>query len=385
MRPNDRALSRSLNIADLRSRARRRLPTPVSDFLEGGAEDEATLIRNREAFSEWGLVPRAFRDVSQVSGAVKILGQNLEWPLIVSPTGGAGLFHPDGEIGLAMAAAATGTLYCLSAMASRSIEEVAQSTTAPKAFQLYIFRDRGLTRELVLRAKAAGYAALILAIDVPVPANRERDKRTGMTIPPRFDLASLLAFARHPAWCWNTLVRQPVKLANFSDMRAEPGTTLLNFINSQFEPQLSWADLEWVAGLWGGPIAVKGLLHGDDVERAVAAGASTIFLSNHGGRQLDAAVSGLDMLEQTAERMAGRAELIVDGGIRRGTDILKAVALGASACSTGRVGLYGLTVGGRAGATRALQLLRTEYERDMALLGARRQDEIERSCVRRLR
>lgn len=384
-RSRSRTLSRCLNISDLRKHARRRLPGPVFDFLDGGAEDEVTLARNRQAFSGWALVPRVFRDVGEVSGEVELLGQRLEWPLIIGPTGMPGLFHPDAEIGVARAAEATGTLYCLSTMASCSIEEVAASTAAPKLFQLYIFRDRGVTRDLLLRAKAAGYAGLVLAIDVPVPANRERDRRTGMTIPPRFGLRSMLAFARHPLWCWNILVRRPVKLANFAGQRAEPGSTLLNFINSQFEPKLSWSDLEWVAELWGGPIAVKGILAAEDACTAVKAGASAVILSNHGGRQLDTAVSGLDMVEEVAEQLDGRAELIVDGGIRRGTDILKAVALGARACMTGRVGLYGLAVGGEAGAARALQLLRSEYERDMALLGARRQDEIDRSSIRRLR
>lgn len=373
-----------INIDDFARAARARLPRPVTDFLEGGAEDERTLARNRTAFSDYALIPRAMRDVRQVSGATRLMGQDVAWPFIVGPTGMPGLIHPDGEIGIARAAAQVGALYSLSTMASRSIEEVAAVAKGPKAFQLYLFRDRGISLELLQRAKAAGYDALILTVDVQIPANRERDRRSGMLIPPKFTLRSMTDFARSPRWCWDVVVRRPITLANFSDLRANPGMPLLNFINEQFDPAIGWSDLEWVAKHWGGPLAIKGILSDDDAEKACDHGASTIILSNHGGRQLDAAVAPLDMLPAVVERLDGRAEIVVDGGIRRGTDMLKAIALGADGCMSGRVGLYGLGAGGGAGAAAALNVLRTEFLRDLALLGVTATGQIDGSHVRAL-
>lgn len=376
-----RALRQCVNLEDFARIARKRLPRPIVGFFDGAAEDERTLARNRAAFGEWALLPRAMQDVTKVDASSTIMGQELAWPFVVGPTGMPGLLHPDGEIGVARAAEAVGALYSLSTMATRSIEEVAAATSGPKAFQLYLFRDRGLTLELLQRAKAAGYKALILTVDVQVPANRERDRRSGMLIPPRFNMKSVLDFARCPRWCWNVLVRRPVTLANFSGERADPGVPLLTFINQQFDPSISWSDLEWVAQHWGGPLAIKGLLAPDDAHSAVESGAGTIVLSNHGGRQLDAAVSPMDMLPAAIDRICGRAEVIVDGGVRRGTDMLKAIALGAAGCMAGRVGLYGLGAGGTAGATAALGTLRSEFERDLALLGVTRISQIGRSHV----
>lgn len=367
--PGMSALDRCINVADFGALARRRMPAPIVDYCEGAAEDEQTLARNRASFADWSLVPNQMRDVSKVDASTTLLGQKVSWPFVVAPTGMPGLLHPDGEFGIARAAAATGSLYTLSTMASRSIEEVATATEAPKAFQLYVFRDRGITRELIQRARAAGYAALILAVDIPVPANRERDKRNGMVIPPKFTPRTLLEFARHPLWCWNVLVRQPVTLANFSGDRAGPGVPLLSFISQQFDPAVTWKDLEWVAALWNGPLGIKGIMAVDDAVTAVDHGARTVIVSNHGGRQLDGAAAPLDMLPRMADRLAGSAELILDGGVRRGTDMLKAMALGANGCMGGRVGLYGLGAGGSAGAKRALGTLRSEFDRDLALLG----------------
>lgn len=377
-----RGLRTCLNVEDFACLARKRLPRPIVDFFDGAAEDERTMARNRAAFGDWALLPRTMHDVAQVSARSRVMGQDLAWPFIVGPTGMPGMLHPDGEIGIARAAEKVGALYSLSTMASRSIEEVAAATSGPKAFQLYLFRDRGITLELIQRAKASGYQALILTVDVQVPANRERDRRSGMLIPPKFGLKTVVDFALCPRWCWNILVRRPVTLANFSGKRADPGVPLLTFINEQFDPSISWADLEWVAQQWGGPLAIKGVLAVDDAEQAFEHGASTIILSNHGGRQLDAAVSPMDMLPAVAERLNGRAEIIIDGGVRRGTDMLKAIALGATACMAGRVGLYGLGAGGGAGAAGALAALRAEFERDLALLGVTNVSQIDRSRIR---
>jgi L-lactate dehydrogenase (cytochrome) len=357
-----------LNIEDYRKKAARALPEPVFAFVEGGSEDETSFRRNRDAFGKWALVPSALADVSRIDASCSVLGQAVAWPMIVAPTGMPGLLHPDGEIAIARAAAATGALYTLSTMATRSIEEVATAVPGPKAFQLYIFRDRGITRELVQRARAADYRALVLTVDIQVPSNRERDKRTGMTIPPRLTPATILAMARRPRWCLNNLLH-PIKLANFAGDRADPGMPLLSFIGQQFDPSVTWDDLEWLAAEWGGPLAVKGILNPADAQRCIASGASAVILSNHGGRQLDTAPSPMDVLEATLDRLGGNGEVIVDGGIRRGTDMLKALALGANACMAGRPGLYGLAAGGQAGVQHVFELLRAEVERDMALLG----------------
>ncbi len=372
-----------INVEDFARVARRKLPRPVIDFLDGAAEDERTMARNRAAFGDWSLLPRTMQDVTKVSARCRVMGQQLDWPFVVGPTGMPSLLHPDGEIGIARAAEKVGALYTLSTMASRSIEEVAAATQGPKAFQLYLFRDRGITLELLQRAKAAGYKALVLTVDVQVPANRERDRRSGMLIPPKFGLKTVFEFSLRPRWCWNVLVRSPVTLANFEGERSDPGVPLLTFINQQFDPSISWADLEWVAQHWGEPVAIKGVLAENDAEKAIEHGASTIILSNHGGRQLDAAVAPMDMLPSVAERIAGRAEIIVDGGVRRGTDMLKAIALGATACMAGRVGLYGLGAGGAAGAAAVLGALRAEFDRDLALLGVTSISQIDRSHVRR--
>lgn len=377
-------LRRYINVDDFACAARARLPRPIIDFLEGGAEDERTLIRNRTAFADYALVPRTMRDVTSVSGATRLMGRDLAWPFIVGPTGMPGMIHSDGEIGIARAAAQAGAFYSLSTMATRSIEEVAAATNGPKAFQLYLFRDRGLTLELLQRAKAAAYDALILTVDVQLPANRERDRRSGMLIPPKFTLKSVVDFARSPRWCWDVVVRRPIALANFSGMRANPDMSLLSFINEQFDPAIAWKDLDWVAKHWGGPLAIKGILSAEDAEQACDNGAGTIILSNHGGRQLDAAVAPLDMLPWVAERLDGRAEIVVDGGIRRGTDMLKAIALGAKGCMSGRVGLYGLGAAGGAGATAIFQTLRTEFLRDLALLGVTETSQINRSHIHAL-
>ena len=373
------SLKSCINVADFRAQCRRKMPGPIVDFFDGGAEDEQTVARNRAAYANWLLIPRQMRNVSSVDGATTLMAQNVAWPFIVAPTGMAGLLHPDGEIGLATAAAAVGSLYTLSTVASRSIEEVAGAIAGPKAFQLYPFRDRGITRELIQRARAASYVALILTIDVQVPANRERDRRNGMVIPPKFNARSIFNFAQHPIWCWNVLARRPVTLANFAGRRADPGVSLLSYINQQFDPAITWRDLEWVAAEWGAPIAVKGVMAVEDAVLAVEHGASTVIVSNHGGRQLDGAAAPLDVLPRIADRLSGRAELILDGGVRRGTDMLKAIALGASGCMAGRVGLYGLGAGGTAGATAVLQALRSEFDRDLALLGAKTVRDIDRS------
>ncbi|MDB5395944.1 MAG: L-lactate dehydrogenase [Rhodospirillales bacterium] len=381
----DRPLTRQGNIWEIRDVARRRLPSPLFDFLDGGAEDEWTLRRNIAAYDRWSLLPRTLSDVATIDTTTTVLGHKIDWPVMLAPTGMSRIFHPDGEMAIARAAAKAGTIYTLSTMSSFSMEEVGAVTAAPKWFQVYCFRDRELTREFLTRAKAAGYTGLVVTVDVPVPANRERDRRSGMTIPPKLTLSSVTKFAQRPGWVFDYLTNPPPILANVAHKIAEGSgggaVSLPHYVNSQFDPSVTWRDIEWMVGQWNGPLIIKGILHPDDARNAHAIGAKAVIISNHGGRQLDAVSGSLDALPRIADAVGTDIELVLDGGIRRGTHVLKALALGAKACMIGRPYLYGLSAGGEAGVRRALTVLRDEVRRDMALVGACTVDEVTRSLI----
>ncbi|MFZ5610553.1 MAG: alpha-hydroxy acid oxidase [Pseudomonadota bacterium] len=364
-------LSRCRNIADLRMLARRRLPAPMWHYMDGGADDERSLARNTAAFADYDLIPRYLVDVGEISLKTRLLGCDLDLPFFLAPTGMSRLFHHDKEPGVARAAARFGTLYSLSTVATTSIEEVARASDGPKMFQVYVHKDRGLTREFVARCKAAGYAALCLTVDMPVAGNRERDLKTGMTLPPRFGPRSLLSFAAHPRWTWH-LVRQPdFALANVSHRIAAKDVSLMSYVNAQFDRGVNWDDAAWLAGEWGGPLVIKGLLSAEDARHAADIGAAAVMVSNHGGRQLDGAIAPIDCIAPLRAAVGDRLALILDGGVRRGSHVLTALALGADAVSIGRAYLYGLAAGGEAGVERALAILKAEMERAMALIGAR--------------
>lgn len=381
-------LERAHNIADLRRLARKRLPAPMFHYIDGGGGDEWTLRRNITAFDRYELLPRYLIDVQQIDTSTTVLGQPIEWPVVCAPTGMSRLFHHEGEVAVARATAASGTLYSLSSLSSVSIEDVAAASDGPKMFQIYVFRDRELNKELIRRSRKAGYVALCLTVDVPVHGNRERDVRTGMTIPPALTLRSLLDMVRHPRWAWHQVRGKPVVLANVVHKIAEGSrsvSTLAQYIHSQFDPTVTWRDAAWMIQEWGGPFAIKGILTPADAKRAVEIGASAVIVSNHGGRQLDGVPAPIEVLPEILDAVGDGAEVILDGGIRRGGHVLKALALGARACMIGRPYLYGLGAAGEAGVSRALEILRTEFTRDMALLGCRSIGEIGRGCVRRVR
>ncbi len=365
-------IARCHNVADFRRLARRRLPAAVWHYLDGGADDEWTLARNTRAFDELVLLPRVLADVSEIGMARRVLGMDLAAPIILSPTGMSRLFHHEREPAVARAAARLGLGYTLSTVATASIEEIAEVSNAPKMFQVYVLRDRGITRALVERVRAAGYQALCLTVDTPLAGNRERDLRTGMALPPKFTPASLLSFALHPGWSLKAIGDRHFRLANLVDLapaQADQAGGVAAYINAQFDRSLTWKDAEWLADLWGGPFAIKGLMHPDDAQRALDHGASAVMLSNHGGRQLDGAPAPIEMVARVRERVGDRLEVIVDGGIRRGSHVVKALAAGADAVSIGRPYLYGLAAGGEAGVTRVLSLLIEETHRTLALLG----------------
>ena len=360
------------NLMDFRAIAKRRLPAPVFHYLDGGADDEVTLARNTQAFDDYELLPSQLSDVSTVDLQTTLFGKTVDWPVMISPTGASKLFHGDGEPAVARAAARYGMVYSLSTLGTTSIEDAASATDGPKLYQLYIFKDRGLTEEWIARSKASGYTALALTVDVPVAGNRERDFVYGFGAPPRSRIKQLLSFARHPGWLVRVLLRKDLDMLNITTSEAAARAVaagIRRFIDDQLERSLTWKDVEWLAERWGGPLAIKGVQTVDDCRKAADSGATAVMISNHGGRQLDSAPAPVDCIAAVADALHDRLEIICDGGIRRGNHVVKALALGANACSIGRGYLFALAAGGQPGVERALGLLRAEVERTMALLG----------------
>jgi L-lactate dehydrogenase (cytochrome) len=374
------------NITHLRRLAQSRVPAAMFHYIDGGADDEITLRGNTAAFDDYELVPRYLVDVSRIDTCTTVLGKALEWPVILAPTGMSRLFHHEKELGVARAAAKSGTMYTLSTLGTTSLEDIGAASDGPKMFQIYILKDRGLTVEFVERCKAAKYDALCLTVDMPVAGNRERDKHTGMVMPPRFTLGSLMSFALHPRWSINFLLDPDFRLANVAhrvDALGGGAMSVINYINSQFDRTVTWTDVEWLAGKWDGPLVVKGITAAEDAKKARGSGASAVMISNHGGRQLDGSPAPIDCVAHMRDAVGRDLELIVDGGVRRGSHVIKALALGADACSIGKAYLYGLAAGGQKGVERALTLLRTEIERDLALLGCKNIADINNGFLRR--
>lgn len=365
-------VSKCYSVNDLRTLAKRKLPAPMFHYIDGGADDELTMRSNTSAYDKYTLLPRYFADVSKIDLSTRIMGETLSLPLFLAPTGMSRLFHHDKELGVARAAKKFGTYYSLSTLGTTSLEDISAEIDTPKMFQIYILRDRELTREFVQRCKAAGYKSLCLTADMPVAGNRERDLVNGMTMPPRFGLKSMWSFATHPIWGLNTVMRPDFKLANVAhrvDALDGGAMGLIDYVNSQFDRSVTWKDVEWLAQQWDGPLVIKGLQAPDDAVKARDSGATTLMISNHGGRQLDGGPAAIDCLRPIRDVVGNDLELIVDGGIRRGTHVIKAMAMGADGCSIGKAYLYGLAAGGQAGVERALELLKAELERDLALLG----------------
>jgi L-lactate dehydrogenase (cytochrome) len=361
---------RCQSVADLRAAARRRLPGPVFDFIDGAAGDEVTARRNSEAFQSLELRPRVLRDVSKVSLATEVLGEPIALPVLGAPHGAGLLFHPDGEVGVARALHGAGTIYTVSSMASQSIEHLAREAPGPKWIQMYMWRDRGLTRELIERARAAGgFSALVLTVDTARVGQRERDRRNGFTLPPRLTMRSLAGGLAHPRWAARFVVAPEIGLANLRAAEGGGPIEMSGYALASFDATMSWNDVAWLREIWPGPILLKGILTADDGAQAAAAGVEAVIVSNHGGRQLDHVPASIDALPRVLDAVGGRLEVLLDGGIRRGSDVVKALAIGARACLIGRPLLYGLGVAGQRGAARAIELLRNEVELTLALLG----------------
>ncbi len=372
---NDNKLSwrrKAYSLDAMRQLAERALPRPVFDFADGGAENERTLFRNEAAFADYDLLPRPLNGVGDRDLSVNLFGARLSMPVLIGPTGLSGLFWPGGELAAARAAMAAGTAFCLSHASTCTIEDMAAAGLAPRWMQVFVYRDRGFTREFVERAAASGYDALVLTTDNQLLGNRERDIRNGFTIPPRFSALDIAAMAGKLPWLLRMARALPkVTFANY----VKPGesadiATLAGRMGSLLDPAMSWRDVDWLRGLWKGPFLLKGVLHPAEARESVARGVDGVIVSNHGGRQLDGAPATLDALPAIAEAIERRIPVLVDGGIRRGADVVKAIALGATACLIARPHLWGLSLAGEAGVAQVLDILRREIDRTLGLMGA---------------
>ena len=372
------------NIEDFKKLAKKNLPAPIFHYIDGGADDETTLKRNTESFSKCDLIPNILASVGEPDLSTNVLGHKINMPLFLSPTAMQRLYHHDGDKASARAAEKFETFYSMSTMATSSIEEIANISGGPKLFQLYIHKDQALTDNLIDRCKNAGFKGLCLTVDTVVAGNRERDHRTGFTTPPKLTLKSLLSFVAHPKWTFNYLTHEKFQLANvahFTKNGSSIAKGVMEYINEQYDPAMSWKDAEYCIKRWNGPFALKGLMSVEDAKRAVDIGASAIMLSNHGGRQLDGSRSPFDQLPAIVDAVGGKIEIIVDGGIRRGTHVLKALALGATACSFGKGFLFALGAGGQQGVEMVLQRMRDEIRRDMILMGRKSIKELNSSKI----
>lgn len=381
--PIARRLARAASIEDLRRIARRRLPRGVFDYIDGAAEDERTMANNAHDFARIEFRPRVLRDVSDIDTGTTVLGRRIPLPLLLSPTGFTRIADSQGELAVARAAGRAGLPYALSTLSTRSIEEVAGAAEGPKWFQVYTWKDRGLVAEMLERAGAAGYEAIILTVDTAVLGRRERDVRRGYTLPPKVGLGTLIDGAFHPGWTIDFLRGGAITFSNVAGREGDGSTavSLAAYANSQFTQALSWSDIDWLRSRWERPIVLKGIQTVEDAKQAVASGVDAIELSNHGGRQLDGAPSPIALVEPVAQEIAGAIDIICDGGVRRGSDIVKALALGATAVAIGRPYLYGLGAAGERGVDHVLEFFRTGMERTMALTGVRSVAEIDRDLV----
>ena len=376
-------LARAVTVGDLRGLARENLPKAVFEFIDGGAHDERTLNANMRDLEQISFAPRILTDVSDRRQAVQLLGQEFSSPFILGPTGLAGLLWPNGDIATARATATAGVGYCLSTNSNCSIEQVADHGRPNFWFQLYIQRDRAMVRSLVERAAAAGCPVLCVTVDLPVQGARERDVRNGFTVPPQLSVGNVFDYAKRIGWLWRMATGPRITFANLERASGEPSnlTTLVQHINAQFDQTVTWKDIDWLKSIWPGKMAIKGILHRDDARIAVEHGIDAVIVSNHGGRQLDGAPSAIAALPAIVEAVDGKAEVLMDGGIRRGSDIVKAMALGASGCLIGRAGLYGLAANGEAGVTRAIDILRKEIDITLALLGQPNVTKLDKSAI----
>lgn len=379
-------LSDCHNIDDLRDLAQRRLPWPVFDYIDGAADDEVTRTRNTAAFNDIDLVPNVLAGVDTIDTRCTIMGRESALPIMLSPTALQRVFHWEGERAVARAAARFGLWFGISSLATVSIEEIAALTRGPKMFQLYVHKDQGLNASMIQRCQAAGFDALALTVDTIVSGKRERCQRSGFTTPPRFTPRAVWSYATRPRWTLDYLCREKFRLPNL-DTHVSEGTgksvSIAEYFNTMLDTAMDWNTAARIRQDWGGTFCLKGVMSAADARRAVDIGADAIMISNHGGRQLDGSRAPFDQLAEIVDAVGGDIEIICDGGIRRGTHVLKALAQGANAASGGRLYLYALAAAGQAGVEHALSLLKDEIERGMRLMGVTSVDQLNRDMLRR--
>ncbi len=372
------------NVNDFRLLAKRKLPSPIFHYIDGAADDEVTYKRNTESYNKCTLIPNVLNNVENIDLGVKIFKKKIDLPFFLSPTALQRLFHYSGELAVAKAAEKFNTFFGISSLSTISIEKI-KKINAPKIFQLYFHKDRGLTNSMIDKCKTGNIDAIALTVDTITGGNRERDLRTGFTSPPKLTLKSLLSFLTSPQWTLNYLFREKFDLPFLSDYVKE-GTdiqiSVSDYFSNMLDQTMSWKDAENIKKKWGGTFCLKGIMSKEDAKRAIDIGADAIMISNHGGRQLDGAASPFDQLQEIVDYVSGKIELICDGGIRRGTHMLKALSMGADACSGGRLYLYALAAGGQKGVEKSIENLKNELERDMKLMGVTKISDLNRKKLR---
>ena len=373
------------NVNDFRKLAKQKLPSPIFHYIDGAADDEVTYERNTRAYEDCDLIPNVLSGIKEVDMTTTVLGQKLEMPIYCAPTALQRLFHYEGEIGVGKAAEKFGTMFGVSSLGTASIEEISKTISSPKLFQLYVHKDQGLNRSLIESCKEFKFDALAVTVDTAVGGNRERDLNTGFTIPMNLSLNSFMSFISHPSWAYNYFTKPKWELSNLKKHISE-GTNVMTSVGDYFtkmlDTSLDWKGIEKINKHWGGQFALKGIMSVEDAKKAIDVGASAIMLSNHGGRQLDGSRSPFDQLSEIVDAVGDKIDVICEGGIRRGTHILKALSLGAKACSGGRMYLYALAVGGQKGVERALGNLKKEIERDMILMGVSNINQLSRNNIK---
>jgi isopentenyl diphosphate isomerase/L-lactate dehydrogenase-like FMN-dependent dehydrogenase len=377
--------NRAYSVNAMREMAREQLPRSVFDFADGGANDEKTLRQNEASFDQYTLLPRPLNGAAKRDLSLVLLGKRLKIPVIIGPAGLAGLFWPNGERETAKAAHAAGTVFCLSHGSTCTMEELASTDATPRWMQVFIYKDRSFTEEFCTRADAAGFDALVLTIDNQIPSKRERDLRNGFSIPPSFGLTGYTAMILRYKWLWR--MRNTLGSMTFGNY-VRPGLNsnlpaLAAQMTELLDPGMTWADVEWLRKVWKKPLLLKGILHPDDAQKAIDLGIDGIVVSNHGGRQLDGALASIDALPDVIDKVSGQIPVLIDGGIRRGSDVVKALALGATACLIGRPQLWGVATAGQAGVERILDIYSREIDMAMGLCGASDISELTTDLIRK--